>query len=95
MKTALVTGISGQDGSHLAEHLLDEGYRVYGLIRRTSGLNLNRIAHLREQIEARREWGFTLIADSRKAREELGWEQKVNFGEIVKRMVDGDAELVE
>ena len=52
MRTALVTGISGQDGSYLAEHLLDEGYRVYGLIRRTSGPNLNRIAaHLRERIE--------------------------------------------
>ncbi|HMA18223.1 MAG TPA: GDP-mannose 4,6-dehydratase, partial [Thermoanaerobaculia bacterium] len=35
MKTALVTGINGQDGSYLAEHLLEQGYRVYGLVRRT------------------------------------------------------------
>ncbi len=34
MKTALITGISGQDGSYLAEHLLDLGYQVYGLVRR-------------------------------------------------------------
>ncbi|MGH9367816.1 MAG: GDP-mannose 4,6-dehydratase [Thermoanaerobaculia bacterium] len=51
MKTALVTGISGQDGSYLAEHLLGLGYRVYGLVRRTSGRNLDRISHLKDQVE--------------------------------------------
>jgi GDPmannose 4,6-dehydratase len=51
MKTALVTGISGQDGSYLAEHLLSLGYRVYGLVRRTSVRNLDRISHLRDQVE--------------------------------------------
>ena len=47
MRTALITGITGQDGSYLAEHLLDEGYKVYGLVRRTSVRNLERITHLR------------------------------------------------
>ncbi|HEV8231847.1 MAG TPA: GDP-mannose 4,6-dehydratase [Thermoanaerobaculia bacterium] len=51
MKSALVTGINGQDGSYLAEHLLDHGYRVYGLVRRTSIRNLERVAHLLDSIE--------------------------------------------
>jgi GDPmannose 4,6-dehydratase len=51
MKSALITGINGQDGSYLAEHLLDHSYRVYGLVRRTSIRNLERVSHLLEQIE--------------------------------------------
>jgi GDPmannose 4,6-dehydratase len=51
MKTALITGINGQDGSYLAEHLLEHGYKVFGLVRRTSIRNLERVAHLLEQIE--------------------------------------------
>src|SRR6266511_3863155 len=51
MKTALITGINGQDGSYLAEHLLDQAYRVYGLVRRTSIRNLERVGHLLEQLE--------------------------------------------
>jgi GDPmannose 4,6-dehydratase len=53
MKTAFVTGISGQDGSYLAEHLVQENYKVFGLVRRTSGpnLNLDRIAHLNDRVE--------------------------------------------
>ncbi|HTO86256.1 MAG TPA: GDP-mannose 4,6-dehydratase [Thermoanaerobaculia bacterium] len=51
MKTALVTGISGQDGSYLAEYLLGQDYKVYGLVRRTSVRNLGRISHLRERVE--------------------------------------------
>ncbi len=46
MKKALVTGITGQDGSYLAELLLKKGYEVYGLIRRSSSFNTNRIDHL-------------------------------------------------
>ena len=46
MKRALVTGITGQDGSYLAEHLLAEGYEVHGLIRRASLFNTDRIDHL-------------------------------------------------
>jgi GDPmannose 4,6-dehydratase len=51
MPTALITGITGQDGSHLAELLLDKGYRVYGMVRRSSTENFSRIEHLREQID--------------------------------------------
>ena len=51
MKSALITGINGQDGSYLAEHLLEQGYRVCGLVRRTSLQNLERVAHLLERIE--------------------------------------------
>lgn len=46
LKTALITGITGQDGSYLAELLLKKGYRVFGLVRRTSTLNRERIDHL-------------------------------------------------
>ena len=46
MKKALVTGITGQDGSYLAELLLDKGYEVYGLVRRSSNFNTSRIDHL-------------------------------------------------
>src|SRR5271155_4210237 len=45
-KTALITGITGQDGSYLAEFLLDKGYAVHGLVRRSSSPNLARIEHL-------------------------------------------------
>ena len=51
MKTALITGINGQDGSYLAEHLLEQGYKVFGLVRRTSIRNLERVAHLVDSIE--------------------------------------------
>ena len=43
---ALITGITGQDGSYLAELLLDKGYEVHGLIRRSSQFNTGRIDHL-------------------------------------------------
>ena len=46
MKTALITGITGQDGSYLAELLLEKGYRVHGIIRRSSDFNTDRIDHL-------------------------------------------------
>jgi GDPmannose 4,6-dehydratase len=50
-KVALITGITGQDGSYLAELLLEKGYRVHGLVRRSSTVNFERIAHLQERIE--------------------------------------------
>ena len=46
MKTALITGITGQDGSYLAEFLLGKGYTVYGIIRRSSSFNTGRINHI-------------------------------------------------
>jgi GDPmannose 4,6-dehydratase len=45
-KRALVTGITGQDGSYLAELLLEKGYEVYGMVRRSSSINTGRIAHI-------------------------------------------------
>jgi GDPmannose 4,6-dehydratase len=48
MKKALITGITGQDGSYLAELLLDKGYEVYGIVRRSSSFNTDRIDHLYE-----------------------------------------------
>lgn len=51
MKRALITGITGQDGSYLAELLLEKGYRVYGLVRRSSTVNFERIAHIQGQVE--------------------------------------------
>jgi GDPmannose 4,6-dehydratase len=46
MKRALITGITGQDGSYLAEFLLNKGYEVHGVIRRASTFNTRRIEHL-------------------------------------------------
>ena len=50
MKTALITGITGQDGSYLAELLLEKGYEVHGIIRRSSSINTDRINHIYEKI---------------------------------------------
>ena len=52
-RTALITGVTGQDGSYLAELLLEKGYRVVGMVRRASTENFERIAHLRDRIELR------------------------------------------
>ncbi|MCB0310400.1 MAG: GDP-mannose 4,6-dehydratase, partial [Bdellovibrionales bacterium] len=45
-KVALITGVTGQDGSYLAELLLEKGYKVYGMVRRASLENFERINHL-------------------------------------------------
>lgn len=50
-KRALITGITGQDGSYLAEFLLEKGYRVCGLVRRSSSLNLDRLVNVVDRIE--------------------------------------------
>jgi GDPmannose 4,6-dehydratase len=50
MKRALITGITGQDGSYLAELLLDKGYEVYGIIRRKSKVDYGNIEHLRDKV---------------------------------------------
>ena len=49
-KKALVTGITGQDGSHLAELLLQKGYEVHGVIRRSSSFNTGRIDHIFDRL---------------------------------------------
>lgn len=51
MPTALVTGVTGQDGSYLAELLLKQGYDVVGMVRRTSTINFDRIRHIQDQLE--------------------------------------------
>jgi GDPmannose 4,6-dehydratase len=50
MKTALITGITGQDGSYLAELLLSKGYRVFGVVRRASTESFERISHIKDQV---------------------------------------------
>jgi len=50
MKKALVTGITGQDGSYLAEFLLEKGYQVIGMVRRTSTTNFERIRHIQDRL---------------------------------------------
>ena len=51
MKKALITGITGQDGSYLAELLLEKGYEVHGLIRRSSNYNTSRIDHIYQSLQ--------------------------------------------
>lgn len=50
-KRALITGVTGQDGSYLSEFLLEQGYEVYGVVRRSSTVNLERIQHLQDRVE--------------------------------------------
>ena len=50
MKTALITGINGMDGSHLSEFLLDKGYKVFGIERRSSVRNTVNIKHIEDKI---------------------------------------------
>lgn len=60
MKIALITGITGQDGSYLAEQLLEKGYVVHGMIRRSSSFNTERIDHLYHDERLREEGRFFL-----------------------------------
>ena len=53
MKKALITGITGQDGSYLAELLLSKGYQVTGMVRRASTETFDRIAHFKDRIAMR------------------------------------------
>ena len=50
MPTALITGVTGQDGSYLAEFLLEKEYEVIAMVRRTSTVNFSRIQHFQEEI---------------------------------------------
>ena len=50
MKAALITGITGQDGSYLAELLLEKGYEVHGVVRRSSSFNTGRINHIFDRL---------------------------------------------
>ena len=51
MPKALITGITGQDGSYLADFLLEKGYQVIGVVRRSSTVNFDRIHHIQDRIE--------------------------------------------
>lgn len=51
MKGSLITGITGQDGSYLAEFLLEKGYEVYGMVRRSSTVNYERISHIQDNLK--------------------------------------------
>jgi GDPmannose 4,6-dehydratase len=51
LKKALITGITGQDGSYLAEFLLEKGYEVYGMVRRSSTINYERISHIQDKLK--------------------------------------------
>ena len=50
MKTALITGITGMDGSHLADFLLKKDYKVYGMIRRSSNINLSNLESIKDKV---------------------------------------------
>src|SRR3989344_754805 len=64
LKKALITGITGQDGSYLAEYLLDKGYEVHGIIRRSSNFNTERIDHIYEDPHDRKARLFLHYGDS-------------------------------
>lgn len=72
-KKALITGITGQDGSYLAELLLDKGYEVHGIIRRSSSFNTGRIEHL---------YMDELISDM-KTRKKIPFQTRVNFEDYI------------
>ena len=65
-KKAMVTGISGQDGSYLAELLLDKGYEVHGIVRRSSSLNTHRIDHIYEDPHPRSPYGVSKVFANRR-----------------------------
>lgn len=63
IKSALITGITGQDGSYLAESLLDKGYKVHGIIRRASNFNTQRIEHIYQDPHTERQRLFLHYGD--------------------------------
>ena len=76
MKKALISGITGQDGSYLAEFLLGKGYEVYGIIRRSSSFNTGRIDRSIERAILVRSEGF--VQDQPKDREAIETVQSVD-----------------
>lgn len=73
-KRALITGITGQDGSYLAEFLLEKGYDVYGMVRRSSMERFDRIDHIKDKLEIRRadlldQFSITKLVDEIKPHE--------------------------
>ncbi|MFN2351384.1 MAG: GDP-mannose 4,6-dehydratase [Kiritimatiellia bacterium] len=89
---ALITGITGQDGSYLADLLLAEGYEVVGLARRSSTETFERIYYcwvIWKRYMRPAEVDH-LLGDAAKARRVLGWRPEVDFQQLVRMMVDAD-----
>ena len=92
-QTALITGITGQDGSYLADCLLAKGYRVVGMVRRASTENFERIEHLGVIVDptlVRPAEVDLLQGDAAKAKRVLGWQPRVTFRQLIEMMVDAD-----
>ena len=87
MKKALITGITGQDGSYLAELLLEKGYEVHGIIRRASLINTYRIDHIYDQIKLH----YGDLTDSTKVEKLHG---KKNFLNLEKESNHGIKEYI-
>ncbi|TYC01382.1 MAG: GDP-mannose 4,6-dehydratase [Kosmotoga sp.] len=81
-KTALITGITGQDGSYLAELLLDKGYEVHGIIRRSSSFNTKRIDHLYKDPHERNVHMFLHYGDLTDSTNLIGLLQEIQPDEI-------------
>ena len=82
-KKALVSGITGQDGSYLAELLLGKGYEVYGIIRRSSSFNTKRIEHIYHDPKLKLEYGD--LTDATRLRElvlDIRPDEVYNLGKI-------------
>lgn len=106
MTTALITGVTGQDGSYLAEFLLAKGYEVHGVAtgechtvrefceRAFAHAGLDYREHVEHDPRYERPTEVdTLIGYAENARRLLGWEPRTTFGELVEMMVDADLEL--
>lgn len=106
---AMITGITGQDGSYLADLLLSKGYQVIGMVRRSSSETGARIAHIREQITLRHgdlcDQGslIRLIEETRpdevynlaaQSFVPIGWQPTTTFAEMVTTMVKADCSAV-
>ena len=87
---ALVTGITGQDGAHLAEFQPGQGYEVHGIERRTSLFNTGRCMVKIDPRYFRPTEVGTLLGDATKARLKLGWAPETSFEEMIAEMVEAD-----
>ena len=81
-RKALITGITGQDGSYLAELLLEKGYEVHGLIRRSSSFNTGRIDHLYRDPHEAQTWLFLHYADLTDSSSLIGHLHRVKPDEV-------------
>jgi 60 kDa SS-A/Ro ribonucleoprotein len=98
MKKALITGITGQDGSYLAELLLSKGYEVHGVVRRSSNFGTSRIDHVYDRLSLELDPSEFVTIDPRyyrpaevdlllgcpdKAKDVLGWVPKTSFDDLI------------